>query len=76
MGQYYSVGLDNGETVIVYLDDAVVKLPRNGGVRLPTGRTQRLCREGWYAGHYHVESEEGDIRIMFEDYDEICEEAE
>lgn len=33
-------------------------------------------REGWYAGHYHVESEEGDIRIMFEDYDEICEEAE
>ena len=28
----------------------------------------------WYAGHYHVESEENDIRIMFEDYDEICEE--
>ena len=29
-------------------------------------------KDGWYAGHYHVESEEGDIRIMFEDYDEIC----
>lgn len=28
----------------------------------------------WYAGHYHVESEEYGIRIMFEDYDEICEE--
>lgn len=28
----------------------------------------------WYAGHYHVESEECGIRIMFEDYDEICEE--
>lgn len=28
----------------------------------------------WYAGHYHVESEENGIRIMFEDYDEICEE--
>lgn len=27
-----------------------------------------------YAGHYHVESEENGIRIMFEDYDEICEE--
>lgn len=27
----------------------------------------------WYAGHYHVESEENGIRIMFEDYDEICE---
>jgi 3-oxoacid CoA-transferase subunit A len=31
-----------------------------------------LCG-GWYAGHYHVESEEGNIRIIFEDYDEICE---
>ena len=29
-------------------------------------------KDGWYAGHYHVESEEGYIRIMFEDYDEIC----
>lgn len=28
----------------------------------------------WYAGHYHVESEECGIRIMFEDFDEICEE--
>ena len=28
----------------------------------------------WYAGHYHVESEENGIRIMYEDYDEICEE--
>ena len=27
----------------------------------------------WYAGHYHVESNECGIRIMFEDYDEICE---
>ena len=26
----------------------------------------------WYAGHYHVESEENHIRIMYEDYDEIC----
>lgn len=26
----------------------------------------------WYAGHYHVESEEEGIRIMYEDYDEIC----
>lgn len=28
----------------------------------------------WYAGHYHVECEENGIRIMFEDFDEICEE--
>lgn len=26
----------------------------------------------WYAGHYHVEHEENGIRIMFEDFDEIC----
>ena len=25
----------------------------------------------WYAGHYHVECEEGGVRIMFEEYDEI-----
>lgn len=31
-------------------------------------------REGWYAGHYHCEAEENGIRILFEDYDEICEE--
>lgn len=30
--------------------------------------------EAWYAGHYHVECEENEVRIMFEDYDEICEE--
>ncbi|MCR5127221.1 MAG: metallophosphoesterase [Lachnospiraceae bacterium] len=30
-------------------------------------------REGWYAGHYHVEDEVENIRIMYEDYDEICE---
>ena len=29
-------------------------------------------REGWYAGNYHCESEENGIRIMYEDFDEIC----
>ena len=29
-------------------------------------------RECWYAGHYHCESEENGIRIMYEDFDEIC----
>ena len=30
--------------------------------------------EKWYAGHYHVESEEDGVRIMFEDYEELdCE---
>lgn len=28
----------------------------------------------WYAGHYHIEDEDNGIRIMFEDYEEICEE--
>ena len=32
----------------------------------------RLDFTEWYAGHYHVESEECGIRIMYEDYDEIC----
>lgn len=27
----------------------------------------------WYAGHYHVESQEGAMRIMFEDYEELGE---
>lgn len=31
-----------------------------------------LDHSQWFAGHYHVESEEGGIRIMYEDYDEIC----
>lgn len=31
-----------------------------------------VLREGWYASHYHCESEENGIRIMFKDYDEIC----
>lgn len=32
----------------------------------------KLEFDEWYAGHYHVESNECGIRIMFEDYDEIC----
>ena len=35
----------------------------------------RLDFTEWYAGHYHVESEECGIRIMYEDYDEICAEG-
>lgn len=27
--------------------------------------------ECWYTGHYHVESQEGAVRIMFEDYEEL-----
>ena len=27
--------------------------------------------EKWYAGHYHVESQEGPVRIMFNDYEEL-----
>ncbi len=42
MGQYYSVELDDGETAIVFFDDAVVKLPRSGTVRLPRGQTKLL----------------------------------
>ena len=34
----------------------------------------RICIASFHAGHYHVESEECGIRIMYEDYDEICEE--
>lgn len=26
---------------------------------------------GWYAGHYHVDSQEGPVRIMFNDYEEL-----
>ena len=27
--------------------------------------------EGWFAGHYHVEAQEGPVRIMFNDYEEL-----
>ncbi|MBQ9142574.1 MAG: metallophosphoesterase [Lachnospiraceae bacterium] len=32
---------------------------------------ENLSYENWYAGHYHVESQEGPIRIMFQDIDEL-----
>ena len=31
----------------------------------------RLECEGWFAGHYHVESQEGPVRIMFNDYEKL-----
>ena len=31
----------------------------------------KLTYDEWYAGHYHVDSQEGPIRIMFEDYEEL-----
>ena len=32
----------------------------------------RLHFTDWYAGHYHVESTQEHVRLMFNDYDEIC----
>lgn len=32
---------------------------------------QHLDFEQWFCGHYHVESQEGPIRIMYEDYEEL-----
>lgn len=32
---------------------------------------EKLDFEDWYAGHYHVELQEGPVRIMFEDYEEL-----
>ena len=32
---------------------------------------ENLEFEGWYAGHYHVESQEGPVRIMYNDYEEL-----
>ncbi|MBO5341653.1 MAG: metallophosphoesterase [Lachnospiraceae bacterium] len=34
---------------------------------------ENLEFERWYAGHYHVESDEDGVRIMFEDYEELGE---
>ena len=42
MGQFYSVNLNNGDMVIVFLDDYVVKLPHSGEVRLPRGEVKLL----------------------------------
>lgn len=35
MGQYYLAELDNGDKVLFFLDDHVVKLPKSGRVKLP-----------------------------------------
>ena len=65
--------------------DEIVKIEREEGQVhfYITGDTHRsfdriedFCYEyetttEWYAGHYHVECEEGGVRIMFEEYDEI-----
>ena len=32
---------------------------------------EKLDFDKWYAGHYHVESQEGPVTIMFEEFDEI-----
>ncbi len=41
-GQFYSVELENGDQVIILLDDLVVKLPRTGKVKLPRGKLEKL----------------------------------
>lgn len=42
MGQLFSVELENGDTMIVLLDDYALKLPRSGPVKLPIGKTEKL----------------------------------
>ena len=32
---------------------------------------EKLEFEAWFAGHYHVETQEGPIRIMYNDYEEL-----
>ena len=32
---------------------------------------ENLDFESWFAGHYHVEHEEGGIRIMYEEIEEL-----
>lgn len=41
-GQLFSVELENGDTMLVLLDDYAVKLPRSGTVKLPIGETKEL----------------------------------
>lgn len=41
-GQFFSVELENGDTVILLLDDYAIKLPRKGMIKLPIGETKKL----------------------------------
>lgn len=41
-GQLFSVELENGDSMLVLLDDYAVKLPRSGTVKLPIGETKEL----------------------------------
>ena len=41
-GQLYSVVLENGDTMIVLLDDYAVKLQQSGTVKLPIGKTEKM----------------------------------
>ena len=41
-GQFYLVELENGDQVVVLLDDIVLKLPKTGKVKLPRGKVEKL----------------------------------
>ena len=42
IGQYYTVILESGEKIIVFLDDFAVEIPKEGKVTLPVGRIWEL----------------------------------
>lgn len=44
-GQLFSAELENGDTMIVLLDDYAVKLPQSGRVKLPIGKTKKMEKE-------------------------------
>lgn len=46
LSQLFSVELENGDTMIVLLDDYALKLPRSGMVKLPIGKTEKLLWSG------------------------------
>ena len=62
------------KVLVDYLQLGRESFERNAAYYCQFTPLDKLDFSKWYAGHYHVESEECNVRIMFEDYDEICDE--
>ena len=68
--------IDEMEIVKIEREEGQVHFYITGDTHRSFDRIEDFCYEyetttEWYAGHYHVECEEGGVRFMFEEYDEI-----
>ena len=49
IGQYYVATLENGEKILLLLDDTALKIPKSGKMVLPIGKTCRSKTNGFFS---------------------------